>query len=269
MSTTISSPETAKDFTRHPDAESALRTLRRLAAENRGVSAGEFDCYDADECTYETYEIEEAEELEELEEAEDTDESNERDELDSLGIKLLITVDDAILECGVGENGDVNRPLFMLAHKVRSIEEERNVRFSPDVLAQVVDRWKASNDGVLEDDHDYFTEFVDKLSLVHYPSGHALANAVEIAKGRVPPKHTVHMSRDVQLLACLCAVLQDQARDRPFFLDGRSAARLLGRPHETVASWLRALCQLGVIKRVSRGTRGMASRYLYLASKGS
>jgi hypothetical protein len=88
--------------------------------------------------------------------------------------------------------------------------------------------------------------------------------AVETARNIVPPEQTLRLSSDIQLLGTLCGVLQQQRGKKPFFLDGRSAAKALGKPHETVASWLRALCQLGVIKRVSKGTSGMASRYLYL-----
>jgi hypothetical protein len=153
----------------------------------------------------------------------------------------------------------------MLAHEVRSMEEELKVRFSHEIIVEGIRRWKELNYSYLDSDHDYFTEFLDKLSLVHFPKGRALLNALELAKKRVPPKQARHCSPDVQLLACLCGVLQEQAGDKPFFLDGRSAAKALGKPHETVASWLRALCHIGVIKLESRGRVGTASRYFYIA----
>ena len=80
-----------------------------------------------------------------------------------------------------------------------------------------------------------------------------------------PPKQTELLSAEFQLLANLCWVLQSQAGNTLFFLDGRSAATALGIPHRTVASWLHALCRLGVIILVSQGRRGKASRYRYVA----
>ena len=56
----------------------------------------------------------------------------------------------------------------MLAHKVRTIEEELNRRFSINVCSQILDRWKEQNRDQLERGHDYLVEFLDKLSLVRY-----------------------------------------------------------------------------------------------------
>ena len=212
-------------------------------------------------------ETEEAEEAEEAEGPEGPKDSNERKEIDGLGpldSDLSERIDQAVIECKVQSNNDVNRPLFMLAHKLRGIQEELDIRFSVDVLETVIYRWKFFSKQYVNDHHDYLTELLDKLSLVRFPEGHALAMALEIANGAAPPKKTERLSADVQLLASLCRELQRQAGNKPFFLDGRSAAKVLGRAHETVASWLRALQRLGVIRRVSRGCPGMASRYLYV-----
>jgi hypothetical protein len=62
--------------------------------------------------------------------------------------------------------------------------------------------------------------------------------------------------------AANCSAKQEQI---PFFLDGRSAAKVLGRPHETVASWLRALRRVGVIALEAKGRLRFASRYRYIA----
>ena len=274
-------PEASQDVTQPSSNGSRLRHSQPTTPADNGVSSDETACANTDECTYETYEIEEPEETKEPEEPKEAKEPEEpkepqesqeaegleeKEEVDELSTELSERIDAAISECRVYRARDVNRPLFMLAHEVRSIEEELNRRFSINVIAEVVRRWKALNHDHLDDDHDYLTEFLDKLSLVRFPKGRALARAVEIARNVVPPKQTERLSADVQLLACLCNVLQQQAGMKPFFLDGRSAAKALGKPHETVASWLRALDRLGVIKRISKGSRGMASRYLYLAN---
>jgi hypothetical protein len=263
MSTTIDCSDAGSDFISPTDAVAAFETLRRLAP-NHGLSGSEWDCSNGDDCTYET---QETDEVEETQESQETEELEETKELTTLGPKLSMVMDKAISECGVLRHGDVNRPLFMLAHKLRSIEEELNDHFSIDVIAEAFHRWKEHNDDHLEDDHDYLAEFLDKLSLVRFPRGRALLRALEIARNVEPPKQTAPLSADVQLLASLCRVLQQQADKKPFFLDGRAAAKALGKPHETVASWLRALRQLRIIKRVSKGIRGTASRYLYVAQK--
>jgi hypothetical protein len=266
-------PEASSDVTRpvlHHFKSSLPPTIG-----GQGIISGEAGLSKTDECTYETqepdetYETDEIGEAQEAEESQEPEEKEEKEELATLGPKLSMAIDEAISKCRVSANRDINRPLFILAHKVRSIEEELKVRFSIDITAEVVHRWQALNHDHLEDDHDYVTEFLDKLSLVRYPKGRALAMAVEIARGLVPAKKTAFLSADVQLLASLCSVLQRWAGKKPFFLDGRSAATALGRPHETIASWLRALCRLGVIRLISKGRRGMASRYEYIEQRGS
>jgi hypothetical protein len=213
-------------------------------------------------CTEETEEIKETKESQESEESgevvecEETGESN-RD--------LWCIIDNAVCQCPVITHKSTNRPLFMLAHKIRGFEEEQASMFSLDVITEIVRRWQSRNQHNLEDNHDYLMEFLDKLSLVRHPKGRALVNAFVAAKRLPPPKQTTGLSRDVQLLACLCRELQRGAGENPFFLDGRSAAKVIGLRHETVASWLRALQRLWVIKLETKGRRGFASRYRYIA----
>ncbi len=215
-----------------------------------------------DVCTEETEEIKETkeskepEELGELKECEETGESN-RD--------LWGTIEYAISQCPVAMHKDVNRPLFLLAQRIRGLEEEQGVTLPLDLISEIVRRWQLRNQDKLEDNHDYLTEFLDKLSLVRFPKGHALVNALAAAKRLPPPKQTRCLSREVQLLACLCCELQREAGTNAFFLNGRSAAKLLCQPHRTVASWLRALCRAGVIALEAKGRIGFASRYRYIA----
>lgn len=210
----------------------------------------------------ETDDLQEGEGPDEADEAEVTQKRNELNEIDS---ELAERINEAINQCKVQHDNDLNRPLFMLAHAVRSIEEELNVRFPVATADEIICQWKNENYHYLDDTHDYLAEFLDKLSLVRFPKGRALLRAVEIAKGMEPLKKTIRLCSDFQLLASLCGVLQHQAGEKAFFLDGRSAAKALGRPHETVASWLRALIRLEIIKKVSPGHPGIAARYEYIA----
>ncbi|HEV3023068.1 MAG TPA: hypothetical protein VGX76_11390, partial [Pirellulales bacterium] len=66
----------------------------------------------------------------------------------------------------------------------------------------------------------------------------------------------------------LCAELQRVAgRGGPFFLDARTAGRLLGVHYTTVARWLRGLCRDDVLRLETHGgfKTHKASRYRYLA----
>jgi len=198
------------------------------------------------------------EEAEGLDETDETDAVEEKKEVNDLQSELWLRIDKVIGQCEVHQDKDVNGPLFMLAHEVRSMEEELKVRFSIALCAEAVQRWQQGNHPHLDENHDYLAEFLDKLSLVRFPKGRALLRAVESARGIQPPKRTERLCSDFQLLASLCRVLQYQADKKPFFLDGRSAAKALGRPHETVASWLRALSdRLRIIRR---------ARYIYIAA---
>jgi hypothetical protein len=234
-------------------------------------------CSTMDDCTYEIEEPKEPKELKEAKEAKETGETGlaidtshpaQRQGLDKLGPDLLERIDAVICDYRVRADGDFNRSLFMLAHQVRTIEEELNCRFSIPATAKIAEQWQASNQDNLENNHDYFAEFLAKLDLVRFPKG-GLARAVEIARRIPPPKQTLILCPKFQLLAKLCCVLQWQAGDEPLFLDGRSAATALDIPHSTAASWLRALCRLNVITPVKKGSRGMASRYRYIAEAES
>jgi hypothetical protein len=274
-STTIESPDLTRGLGHGPKAWQDVPKLTTgspgkwsLPATTgaNGVHSDEIPFGTSSECTYETDEIDEPKETkktEETREAEERSELRERQEV-GLGLELSFKIDEAIPECRVS-SGDTNRPLFMLAHKVRSIEEELNVRFSTDATAEIVKRWQASNQDQLEKNHDYLAEFLGKLELVRFPRGRAVANALELARTIVPPKQTELLSPGFQLLAKLCCILQQQAGKKPFFLDGRSAAKVLGIPHRTVAIWLLALRRLDVIVLASEGHRGEASRYWYVA----
>jgi hypothetical protein len=212
-----------------------------------------------------TEEIEEIKEAKESQEPEESGELKEWEETGECNRDLLGTIENAISQCPVTIHKSVNRPLFILAPKIRGIEEEQSLKLSLELISEIVRRWQSRNRQNLEDNHDYLTEFLDKLSLVRHPKGRALVNALRAAKRLPPPKQTTRLSRDVQLLACLCRELQREAGTNPFFLDGRSAAKALGHPHETVASWLRALRHVGVIALEAKGRRGVASRYRYIA----
>src|SRR5262249_32617162 len=112
------------------------------------------------------------EEIEDISEVEGPDgpdgpeDLDQREEIDQLGPDLSDRVNQAIFQCEVQSNNDVNQPLFMLAKKLRGIEEELNVQFSVKTLETVIERWRSENQSRLDKDYDYLTELLDKLSMV-------------------------------------------------------------------------------------------------------
>jgi hypothetical protein len=89
-----------------------------------------------------------------------------------------------------------------------------------------------------------------------------------LAVPRPPEARRYPADRSLQLLAALGSRLQDVSGDHAFFLDCRSAARLLGVSRATAARKLSRLVADGVLKLVRKGTResGKASEYVFLRS---
>ena len=211
-----------------------------------------------------TEEAEESEESEEIKEIKETKETQEIKEIDELPAGVWDGISKVILTCAVGSDGNTNRPLFDLAREIRGCAGRHKIKFALSLLKQISERWKSANSQNLDPNKDYFIELIDKLYLVRLPAGKVLSDAFELAKNGVAPVVLKPFSRGVQVLACLCRELQRRAGKEPFFLDGRSAAQILGQAHTTVAGWLRVFCRLGVIQEVQKGHIGHASRYRYI-----
>ena len=243
--------------------------LSEIGYSNRGleVRTEEQVCFTRDGvCTEETDETEESEESEEIKEPEETGEIQEIEEIDELPPGIWEKIRKAILTCAVGSDGNTNRPLFDLAREVRGCEEKFGKPFSLEILKQIIQRWRSANLSNLNLNKDYLIEFLDKLELVRFPDGMVLVKAFEIANKQPPPTCLKGLPEELQLLGCLCRELQGRAGTEPFFLDGRSAAKLLGVSHRRVASWLRVLCRrLPILGEIKKGHRGVASRYRYIA----
>ncbi len=234
------------------------------------------DVYDV--CTQETQESQETKEIQEIKENHnsgllkglkgkelaDCEKFAVISGLSSAQSEELTTI---ISKCPLGKDRESNAPLFDLAREIRGMEGRLQLRFATKLTAEIIRRWKEENNAYLLPSHDYHAELLDKLSLVRKPAGAILAEALGCARHQPPLTQTLGLSEEIQLLARLSRELQRRARNEPFFLDGRWAARLLGVPHTSVASWLRALCgRLGVLQLVSRGVTGRASEYRYIAT---
>jgi hypothetical protein len=151
--------------------EVANAVLERMGLDPSLVSSQEYkSSLNNDVCTEETDEIKETKESQEPEEFGEREECEETGESDR---HLWNKIDNAISQYPVTVNKSVNRPLFMLAHNIRGLEEQQASMFPLEVISEIVRRWQSKNQHNLEDNHDYLTEFLDKLSLVRLPKGRA------------------------------------------------------------------------------------------------
>ena len=81
---------------------------------------------------------EETEEIKETKESQEPEESGELEECEEIGESnrdLWCIIDNAVSQCPVITHKGTNRPLFMLAHKIRGLEEEQASMFPLDVIS--------------------------------------------------------------------------------------------------------------------------------------
>ena len=199
---------------------------------------------------------------EETEEPEETDETDEREDVEGV---VWGEIEQAVDECRLYEPRTSNKLLFQLARRVRGIEKRCHYRLAPILLSRIFDKWEALSHNFLRPGNDYFVEFCEKLALVRQPYGDTLASAIESACNENPPVRAL-VIRDpgAHLLAAVCRELQVRAGNEPFYLISRAYAKLTGRAHSTIASWLKAFRALGIIKLVEQGRPGYGSRYRYV-----
>ncbi len=116
---------------------------------------------------------------------------------------------------------------------------------------------------------DTWADFIVAWERVKYPAG---ASPVDAAFARAaasaPPAKAVQLYRDgpILLLAALCRELQGTAGDGDFYLDVRTAGRLLNVDHSTAWRWLKVLCAEGILQAGEIGSKATrkASRFRYL-----
>jgi hypothetical protein len=79
-----------------------------------------------------------------------------------------------------------------------------------------------------------------------------------------PPEANQYEEPTLRQLIGLSRELQRASGSAPFYLDCRTAGRLLGISHVQANKYLRVLALDNVLKLVTRGTRGRASEFRYL-----
>jgi hypothetical protein len=120
-----------------------------------------------------------------------------------------------------------NKMLHELARDVRGVELKRGKALTLTQYKAIYSKWEESSLRFLRKGHDYFTEFLSKLSLVTMPKGQTLESAFQRSKARQTPSKVLDVpSENLRLLASLCRELQEMFDDQPIMLCQTAIAKL-------------------------------------------
>jgi hypothetical protein len=160
-----------------------------------------------------------------------------------------------------------NRRIFDFARRLRAIPSVANSNVKD--LRAVVVEWhrRALPTIATKAFEETWLDFAKAWQSVKFAAGTEPILAIwETAKKRLPPAAAQYDDPTVRRLVALCCELQGIAGDKPFFLDCRTAGRLLEVPHVQAARWLKLLCLDGILQLVTPGIRRRAAEYRYIAS---
>lgn len=159
--------------------------------------------------------------------------------------------------------GQRHRQVFRLARLLKGLPETASLPL-PD-LKPIVRCWfELAKPYIMTQDFDTtWGDFAVGWPNVHHPLG---GSPVDLIFERIntlppPPQAAQYDTPGVRLLVGLCAELQRQSGDAPFFLDTGTAARLLATDRMGAWRWLRMLAADGVLTEVEKGRPGRATRW--------
>ena len=159
-----------------------------------------------------------------------------------------------------------NKMLHELAREVRGVEIKRSKALAVTEYKTIFSKWEDASRPFLRKGHDYFTEFLTKLSSVSMPKGETLESAFQRSKLRQPPsKVSLVRNRGLRSLASLCRELQEMFGDQPIMLCQTSIAKLFKVSQQTISEWIRALRTLDVLRLAEPAVKNArAARYYFI-----
>jgi hypothetical protein len=193
-------------------------------------------------------------------------------ELSELSREVQEEVEDAITNTQPTNAGERHHHIFQLCRRLKAIPALADAEVR--VLRPIVVQWHARAKDVIgtKEFATTWADFIDAWKKVKYAAGEGpVDKAFARATAKKPPRIAVELYGDEPIvqLAALCRELQRLAGDDEFFLDCRTAGRLLGVSHKTASQYLRALRIDGILKCVETGSRQSrrASSYRYLPGR--
>jgi hypothetical protein len=130
----------------------------------------------------------------------------------------------------------------------------------------IFSKWEEASRPFLRNGHDYFTEFLAKLSLVTMPEGETLGSAFQRSQSKQPPSKVLLVpNKGLQSLASLCRELQEMFGEQPIMLCQTSIAKLFKVSQQTISEWIRALRTLDVLRLAEPAVKNArAARYYFM-----
>ncbi len=190
-------------------------------------------------------------------------ESEKQRNRDTEASVVCASLDDAIRLSLPSRESQRNRQIFTFARMLRSLPEF--ARADRSVLEAAVRRWhEAALPFIATKDFEVtWLDFRYCWKRVRVPWGYPVVEAAfaEAKNSPMPAVALRYRLEPLRLLVCLCAALQRACRSEPFFLSCRTAGRLLGTDHATVARWLAVLVADGVLSIEKRGGTPDKLRY--------
>jgi hypothetical protein len=167
--------------------------------------------------------------------------------------------------------GEAHCHVFRLARYFKGIPSLRNADAA--TLRPFVEAWYRRALPLLDSKPflEVWADFVQAWKKVKVPVGEGVIHKafVRAKKSGPPPMVTeLYGAGPIGLLAALCRELQGTVGDREFFLDCRTAGRLIGVDHTTAWRYLEVLCADGILKAGAKGskTTRKASSFRYIES---
>jgi hypothetical protein len=169
--------------------------------------------------------------------------------------------------------GQRHRGVFLLCRHLKAVPSLANA--APAKLRPVVEEWhrRALPFIRTKEFSETWADFVSAWDKVTSPAGRGpVDEAFRRAKAaKSPPKAARLYAGEpkVVLLAALCRELQRRAGADHFYLDCRTAGKLLDVPHKQAWRWLNMLCADEVLEAGEKGSRArhLANQYRYVAWK--
>lgn len=176
-------------------------------------------------------------------------------------------INEAIRDTLPKAGGRRNRAVFELCRALRAIPDVRDT--DPKELRPIVQAWHKAALPVIgtKPFEETLIDFLKGWARVKFPRGaEPIREAFEAGMQHIPAAAAAYEQEPVRLLLALCTELQRRAGDSPFYLDVRTAGRLLGVPHPTAWRWLFLLQADGHLIEVEKGgaSTRRASRYRYI-----
>ncbi len=177
----------------------------------------------------------------------------------------LQAIERAIATTQPAVEGQRHRCVFRLAQQLKGILPDAE----PAKLRVVVQKWHRQALPVIgtKPFHDTWTDFLLGWPNVKFPGGKIITAFQRALKSPPPPKAIELFGEGpiVDLLK-LCRELQRIAGDVEFFLDCRTAGRLIGVDPATAWRYLKVLCTYGFLKPGAKGSRATrkASQFRFI-----